>query len=223
MRQELKNRLYEKYPMLYREIYKSTMVNDGFGSGDGWYTLLNTLSAFIVERDPEAVFSDITKDYCGRLQAYMYIYNVDEDHDYICAVIGMASRLSNIICEKCGKYELACKEHYPDRQNENVEWPNKIELPLKFKNLGKMWHEMSRIVYESVSKCTKAYKLPCVNFERIEIKTGKLVIKISGGTKPFEAGLNFLLTYANMVDPDTGEILTLEHWNPRGVTIQTPR
>jgi hypothetical protein len=210
MRKELRDRLWEKYPVLYSEIYNPKMIlnceipNEGFYCGDGWYTLLDTLSELIFERDPAAVISQVTKDSGGKLQVCMSIYNVDEDHDYIYSLCGTANSISKIICEKCSKYAPTCIEH-PERQNKNVRQLNKIELPRKFKETGKIWHEMSRIFYESVFHCIKACDLPTVNFDRIESKKGKLEIEISGGTEPFEAGLYLLLTYANKIDPNTGE------------------
>ena len=208
MRKELRDRLCEKYPLLYSEIYN---LNIKLNCEDGWYALLDTLSELIFERDPLAVISEVTKDNGGGLQVYMSMYDVDEDHDYIYGLTAMANRVSEIICEKCSKYVPTCTEHHPDdKQNINVQVLDKIEVPLKFENTGKIWHEMSRIFYESVLNCTKEYNLPRVNFERIENKKGKLEIEITGCTEPFEAQLYMMLTYANKIDPNTGEIVKIE-------------
>jgi len=215
MKKKLRDQLCNKYPVLYQAIYYPYVIvnivlpNEGFYCGDGWYTLLDTFSSLVFERDPAAVIHEINKDDGDALRVRMLTYNVDEDHDYIYGLESMMAKISKISCEKCGKYVLPCTEYNPSGINKNKQYSNKIQLPLKLKNTGEMWYEMSRIFYETVSKCTEIYELPSVNFERIENNNGKLEIEISGGTEPFEAQLYFLLTYANKVDPDTGELVKL--------------
>ncbi|MGZ3767140.1 MAG: hypothetical protein ACXVA2_20925 [Mucilaginibacter sp.] len=218
MRQELRDRLCDKYPVLYKDIYRNKIIlgdkypNEGFYCGDGWYILLDTLSALIFERDPTAVISEINKDSYGNFQVYVGKCDFAKNHDYIYALIGMANHLSKIICEKCGNYVRTCREHHPnDEQMKNIQWRDKsIELPFKFKNTGKICNEMSRIFFESALNFTNAFDALNDDADDIESKNGKPEFEMLVIQELLEAQLYLLLTFANKINPTTDEIIKME-------------
>ena len=57
MREELDKKLVEKYPLLYRDRYApmtETAMCWGFCCGDGWYNLIDTLSALLCSKYNQA-------------------------------------------------------------------------------------------------------------------------------------------------------------------------
>jgi hypothetical protein len=216
MRQELRDRLWEKYPVLYKDLYKNKILlgyeypNDGIYCGDGWYILLDTLSALIFERDQTAVLSEVKKDSFGNLQVYMGRYDFDKNHDYIYALIGMANHLSKIICEKCGNYVRTCSEHHPNHeQKENIQCRDR-NIELSFKKNGKICQEMLRIFFESVSNFSNAFDALNDDAEDIEGKKGKPKIEMPVTQELLDAQLYLLLTFANKINSTTDEIIKAE-------------
>lgn len=99
MREELEQKLKEKYPKLLGEL-------SYFECGDGWYNIINKMCFLIqrnidiqTKRDPEYYQTQFLqiKEKFGGLRAY-----TDGRDDYGSAVIDMAENMASVTCEKCG-------------------------------------------------------------------------------------------------------------------------
>lgn len=117
MSPELEQRLFEKYPELY--AYKSSdgktsdMTHYGFAHGDGWFNIIDCLSATIADimkNHPgrkhlrRAEFDETiqvrvaqVKEKFGTLRFY-----VDNGNREVSAAIALAEMLSGRTCEYCG-------------------------------------------------------------------------------------------------------------------------
>ncbi len=111
--------LRERYPSIYKDAAGKSTLDYGISCGEGWFVLLDTLSALIVER---ASARNLTvqvlqvKEKFGGLRFYL------RGHDrYISGLIGAAESLAYRHCEKCGKLgrlyaggwrRILCCEHF---------------------------------------------------------------------------------------------------------------
>jgi hypothetical protein len=122
MREELQNKLYEKYPEIFRQknmSMRETCMCWGFDCSDGWYDLIDELCANIqnhienenrsIEYKKErgelpkdaAIFPQVeatqVKEKFGGLRFYVNHYD-----EFIRGLIDMAEGMSYKICEYCG-------------------------------------------------------------------------------------------------------------------------
>ena len=109
MREELENKLYEKYPKLFaqRNLPDTiSLMSYGIGVGDGWYNIMNVLCWTIQNhvdyqqrKDPEykqVEFFQIKEKFGG---LRVYTNGHDEVVDFLISfATGMAART----CEDCG-------------------------------------------------------------------------------------------------------------------------
>lgn len=129
MNDEFDKQLVKDFPILYRDrnaSMQTTCMCWGFCVGDGWYDLILTLSEFIQARMDATKYSkdgdiksgiicvaDQVKEKFGGLRFYYHIErdpsvkDIDEDFtkemtNEIEGAVGLASRLSYLICENCG-------------------------------------------------------------------------------------------------------------------------
>ena len=103
MNQELEKKLVEKYPKLYQGAYldpTQSLMCFGFEHDDGWYGLIDKLSADLTKIDPKAVATQV-KEKFGTLRFYCSVYN-----DASMELIDQAERDSGYICEVCGEKGL---------------------------------------------------------------------------------------------------------------------
>jgi len=102
MREELQNKLYEKYPDLFKQKdldMRQTCMCWGICTGDGWYDLLDRMCEELQRLDVGLTFTQI-KEKFGTLRVYCNGYNDDVNK-----IIGKACRLSAKTCETCGSME----------------------------------------------------------------------------------------------------------------------
>jgi hypothetical protein len=103
MRQELQQKLYDKYPKIFRQKdldMKSTCMCWGIEVGDGWYQLIDSLCSTIQNQcDNSGVQTEAlqVKEKFGTLRFYITCWD-----DYIYGAIDMAEKMSSHICENCG-------------------------------------------------------------------------------------------------------------------------
>jgi hypothetical protein len=111
MKPELQNKLFEKYPKIFRQkdlSMQETCMCWGFDCGDGWYNIIDTLCHQIQwhiehnlskDEDPEVVNVEATqvKEKFGGLRFY-YIGG----NNFISGLVSMAESLSGKTCEECG-------------------------------------------------------------------------------------------------------------------------
>lgn len=101
MKQELDDKLCKKYPGLYRNRNmdpRFTCMCWGF-PGDGWYNLLDELSAIL---EPLGVIADQVKEKFGGLRFYYHGGKYD-DTSKIDAAIQKAEEVAMKTCEICGE------------------------------------------------------------------------------------------------------------------------
>ena len=107
MKQELQDKLVEKYPKIFvnidKTIYQSCMAW-GIECGDGWYKIIDNLCLIIQktsdEEGNEQVVAAQIKEKFGGLRFYVDGANKEQDEN-----ITFAENLSNSTCETCGSME----------------------------------------------------------------------------------------------------------------------
>tara|TARA_B100000287_G_C20477754_1_gene719885 strand:+ start:63 stop:464 length:402 start_codon:yes stop_codon:yes gene_type:complete len=119
MKKELQNKLFEKYPKIFRQKDLSpqeTAMCRGITCGDGWYTLIDTMCGNIqnhveyVNRskpEEEYIVCEATqvKEKWGGLRFY-----VQGSDDFIDGVIKLAESMSCRICTECGNQSILQKK-----------------------------------------------------------------------------------------------------------------
>ena len=107
MREELENKLYERYPELFalKDNPSSCMIF-GIGCGDGWYNIMLSLCSTIQyytddkrreNPDFESIKFDQIKEKFGQLRIYTSGYD-----EAVNQMINLAETLSGLTCENCG-------------------------------------------------------------------------------------------------------------------------
>ena len=135
MTEELENKLFEKYPKIFRQKdlpMNQTAMCLGIECSDGWYWLIDRLCSnlqFDIDNNiyPQVEASQV-KEKFGGLRFY-----VDSATDEQQAVIDFAESLSYHICELCGSTKdightqgwitTMCKECYENHpKKDNFKW-----------------------------------------------------------------------------------------------------
>jgi hypothetical protein len=110
MKSELQNKLFEKYPKIFRQkdlSMQESCMYWGCDCGDGWYNIIDTLCYQIQwhiehnlskDEDPELANVEATqvKEKYGGLRFYYYGGN-----DFISGLVHMAEGISERTCEEC--------------------------------------------------------------------------------------------------------------------------
>lgn len=126
MSPELDRKLVAKYPELYRDRYKSmkqTAMCWGFDCGDGWFGIIDQLSAditnYCIAHNCDIPIATQVKEKFGGLR--FYLGSIHKDcFDNIYNMIDEAEKLSYKTCETCGKagilrggswLQTLCDEH----------------------------------------------------------------------------------------------------------------
>lgn len=149
MRQELDQKLCEKYPLMINRngAVTETAMCWGFECGDGWYNILNLLMSNIQHhidwnnqnfekgytqyKQVPQVTLDQVKEKFGTLRFY---YTGGDD--YIRGLVSMAESMSAITCETCGNpgeqtrggwIKTTCKPCEHKRARQTAEYETKKE------------------------------------------------------------------------------------------------
>lgn len=99
MREELDEKLCHDFPDLFRDRHGAvdkTCMCRGFECGDGWYELIDTVSALLVDHNPKIRARQVKEKLAG-----LRFYHTHPD-DYTDGVINMADAVSFYTCEICG-------------------------------------------------------------------------------------------------------------------------
>lgn len=102
MDKKLEKKLVEKYPNLYKKYggdISQTCMGWGMTCGDGWYKLIDELSAKL---EAYGVVAEQVKEKFGGLNFYIGPCEEDKFHE-IHEIIGEIEEKSYKICEKCGE------------------------------------------------------------------------------------------------------------------------
>lgn len=104
MNQELQNKLYEKYPKLFKQKdlpMNQTCMCWGICTGDGWYWLIDNLcdciQSYIDANKKEQIEITQIKEKFGSVRFY-----TNHSDQLINGMIWLAEHCSWNICEKCG-------------------------------------------------------------------------------------------------------------------------
>jgi hypothetical protein len=104
MKQELQEKLFEKYPKIFAEKdlpMQQTCMCWGISTGDGWYWLIDNLCEALQHDIDRNNYSQIkatqVKEKFGGLRFYV---NGASNEQY--AIISFAEGLSYSVCEQCG-------------------------------------------------------------------------------------------------------------------------
>lgn len=109
MRQELEQKLIERYPEMFRQRGLTPMESPmafGFEVGDGWYDIIAALcrgiDSYVKDRrreDPEFAYPEFAqvKEKFGDLRIYL-----DGADDAMYAMVDIAAMVSATTCEACG-------------------------------------------------------------------------------------------------------------------------
>jgi peptide subunit release factor 1 (eRF1) len=97
--------LFNKYPQLYSgkdEPLSQNLMAFGFECGDGWFELLDELSAQIMAVSPDTVAVQVKEKFGG---LRFYFNCPSSNYDEIQKIVDEAEEKSYTICEKCGSTE----------------------------------------------------------------------------------------------------------------------
>lgn len=97
--------LIKRYPILYNGVNQpitQNLMSFGFEHGDGWFNLVDTLSAILEDKNrksdiPVAVACQVKEKY-GTIRFYVDPTTDDSIYD----IIDIFERLSECVCEECG-------------------------------------------------------------------------------------------------------------------------
>lgn len=122
MKTELQEKLYNKYPEIFRQKdlpMSQTCMCWGIDHGNGWYDILDNLCAIIqshvrYHKLPQVEAVQVKEKY-GTLRFY-----TNHTDEYVSGAIGMAERMTGVTCEVCGSpgktytqgwWVTRCEEH----------------------------------------------------------------------------------------------------------------
>jgi len=217
MKKESQILLIDKYPTLYTDDCQDaeeTVKQRGFYCGEGWVTLIDTLSELIVERSPTCIATLATESY-GSLE-FDIINFKEEDCNYLFGLINFAYCLSRQICCMCGKQgwmlnsssmTALCADHCEDTYKCIV--PACIPIPVIIKSTGMMWHQMIINLFQETLFHQRENEVPVVDFDQPFKKNGQLQISYRGGNEVTDGMTELLVAYAKKVDEETGQIINI--------------
>jgi hypothetical protein len=106
MNDKLDQLLCQRYPAIFANRHKSTSESCmawGFSCGDGWFNIINTLCSLLQaetdKRGAHQVVAQQVKEKFGELRFYCD----GPPSERQAAYITMATALSSVTCEECGK------------------------------------------------------------------------------------------------------------------------
>lgn len=134
MKQELENKLYEKYPDIFcqKDLPASeTCMCWGFECGDGWYNLIDSACALIshqikYNKCPPVEYTQV-KEKFGGLRIYYTGGN-----DFVDGVISTVGYLSQQTCETCGNPGKQTNEGWIRTLCEPCNEQRKLARPTRF-------------------------------------------------------------------------------------------
>ncbi|WP_020160020.1 hypothetical protein [Methylobacter marinus] len=205
MNKTLDRFLCQKYPHLYRyESPQQTLMGWGFACGDGWYGLIDTVSALLTGHVPDTRAVQV-KEKLGGLRFYHAPSN-----DYSRGVVAMAETMSFATCELCGApaatYEAnhwlatRCRAHV---ERHNLGGSKHEPAVSSVYGLGLGWSRLVMLLEESVAWDIEKNGMPKATLT-IAIKNSRLSIVPAGGDAKTVGMVDFINQYAARIDERTG-------------------
>tara|TARA_R110000751_G_scaffold212149_2_gene315583 strand:+ start:308 stop:793 length:486 start_codon:yes stop_codon:yes gene_type:complete len=144
MKEEQQNKLFEKYPKIFRQKdlpMQQTAMCWGITCGDGWYNIIDTLCHNIKGHSEDTMVTEATqvKEKYGGLRFYY-----DGGDELIRGMVRMAEGLSYCTCENCGS---------PGTQNDKG-WISTLCDPCR-KNIMEI---RNKIVEETLQRSAEDHK-----------------------------------------------------------------
>tara|TARA_R110000765_G_scaffold40450_2_gene87064 strand:- start:205 stop:690 length:486 start_codon:yes stop_codon:yes gene_type:complete len=144
MKEEQQNKLFEKYPKIFRQkdlSMQQTAMCWGITCGDGWYNIIDTLCHNIKGHSEDTMVTEATqvKEKYGGLRFYY-----DGGDELIRGMVRMAEGLSYCTCENCGS---------PGTQNDKG-WISTLCDPCR-KNIMEI---RNKIVEETLQRSAEDHK-----------------------------------------------------------------
>mgnify|MGYP000329473407 CR=1 FL=1 len=210
MRKDLSEILFTTHPSLYKSR-DTTLMHFGFSCGDGWFELINTLSALITKRTHHVIASQV-KEKFGQLRFYFKNHE-EHDSDYIYGLTIMAEILSSLICDKCslagdlyfkGYVCTRCKKHKPA---DAVFTKESVNLPFDTRNIGTMWKKCIDATLQFI--LINSNGIGCPNLIITGIKKDhqeQMLLEFTGGNEITKGMIEMLLAYSNKIDHETGDL-----------------
>jgi len=202
-----KQELFGNFPTLYT-------TNPTIECSVGVVSLIDIFSTLLEARSKEVYIDEIKVDY-GMLLIKVEGYK-PQDGDYIFGLTNLTACLSHLICENCGNKGLIfncpgtmnprCDLHggFPfDNSRREID-PN---LPFSLDHMGLAWSEMISDFYLKLVMHTNINDMPEVVINKVEKKSGKLVIDFTGGNEIAHGMLDLLLAYTSITDDKTGDLI----------------
>lgn len=204
MEKELENKLIDKFPTYFRDMYgdpRKTCMSFGVDFGAGWYEILHDLCNNIkaIEKEDTNFYFLQLKEKFGILRAYA---SYKDDTGKIAKLIDEAERKSARVCELCGSKEKVTTEGRPSWIST---WCEKCaeETELKMiKYVNKGWG-YEKIIVNKPAYCGKllhfingkkcSYHYHIVKEETFYLQSGKLRLLVGQDddiTKATEVILN---------------------------------
>jgi hypothetical protein len=215
MNKELDERLCQRYPGLYRGRHnptERTLMGRGFACGDGWYTLIDVISALLTTHDPETCAIQVKEKFGG-----LRFYHTSAD-DYTLGVEMAAGTLSSYICEICGApgclndeagwRSTRCGAHA--RENRDTYHLDVDRSRVADLRLGDAWSRLAAILQASAEWHTKKNGMPKAKFQMAK-ENSRLRIQWTGGNRMTAGMVDLITHYANRIDENTGLVVIGEN------------
>jgi hypothetical protein len=104
---KLQDKLFKKYPSLFRDRHKSIQESCmpwGIDCGNGWYKILDELCYELSNLDVDVVFDQV-KEKFGTLRIYYHMnfdFGINVYYEKIDKIVYEAEKMSAETCEVCG-------------------------------------------------------------------------------------------------------------------------
>ena len=127
---EKQKALIDKYPKLFRQVGLPPTVSCmawGIECGEGWYPIIDKLSAKLIEMYGDKIEYAQIKEKFGTMRVYVDLLDKDIKLMDVFGIISEYEAMSGIICERCGKPAsirsirgwlcTLCDEHFKEKLN----------------------------------------------------------------------------------------------------------
>lgn len=122
--------LIDKYPALFRQVGLPATVSCmawGIECGEGWYPIIDKLSAKLIEMYGDKIEYAQIKEKFGTMRVYVDLLDKDIKLMDVFDIISEYEAMSGIICERCGNpasirnirgwLSTLCDEHFKERSD----------------------------------------------------------------------------------------------------------
>jgi len=215
MKEELNEKLFHEFPVLFMESYGSkpkTPLNYwGVECGDGWFQLIHSVSALLSRHNPKIQVEQVKEKFAG-LRLYLNHYD-----QYAGGVVSMAEHLSFQICEACGApgikrdqegyFSTTCDKHGGRKsKTTSKDW---LARAMPIEGIGNGWLRLTVGLKDIVEWYVEKNGMPPVMDLTFKKGNGQLHVEFSGGDERTRGMADLIEHYSKKIDEDTGCVLDL--------------